>query len=137
MKVLTCHVNLSKQKLVKLSNVGWVWIALKTERESVWLFFFFLGPVHYSWNPQVRKNANVKLKLSPKVLFIHLKSILLQYFQFSAFNNKRYPNKPLIYFKRNVFFPILKFQPMIFTQYRLHITITLFFKFPSRIQLYL
>ena len=30
------------------------------------------------------------------VLFIHLKIILLQYFQFSIFSNKWYPNRPLI-----------------------------------------
>ena len=30
------------------------------------------------------------------VLFTHLKIILLQYFQFSVFSNKWYPNRPLI-----------------------------------------
>ena len=34
------------------------------------------------------------LKLSPTVVFTHLKIILLQYFQFSIFNNKRCPNRP-------------------------------------------
>ena len=41
------------------------------------LAFFSVGPVHCSRDPQVRKNANVKLKLSLTTLFIHLKIILL------------------------------------------------------------
>ena len=42
-----------------------------------------MGPVHCSRDPQVRKNANIKLKLGPTALFTHLKIILLQCFQFS------------------------------------------------------
>ena len=35
--------------------------------------------------------------MGPTVLFTNLKIILLQYFQFSIFNNKWYPNKPLVF----------------------------------------
>ena len=38
---------------------------------------FFVSSVHYSQDLQVRKNANVKLKLDPTILFTHLKIILL------------------------------------------------------------
>ena len=56
---------------------------------------FFVGLMHCSRDPKVWKNANVKLKLGPTTLLIHLKIILLQYFQFSVFNNKLYSNRPL------------------------------------------
>ena len=45
---------------------------------------FSVGPMHYLQDPQVQKNENVKLKLGLTVLFIHLKIILLQSFQFSV-----------------------------------------------------
>ena len=48
------------------------------------LGIFSVGPMHCSLDLQVRKNANVKLKLSPMALFTYLKIILLQYFQFLA-----------------------------------------------------
>ena len=37
---------------------------------------------HYLWDLQFEKNTNLILKLDLTVLFIHLKIILLQYFQF-------------------------------------------------------
>ena len=45
---------------------------------------FSVDPMHYLQDPQVWKNENVKLKLGLTVLFIHLKIILLQSFQFSV-----------------------------------------------------
>ena len=45
-------------------------------------FEFFLSPVHYSWDPQVRNSAKIITKLSRIVLFTHWKIISLQYFQF-------------------------------------------------------
>ena len=42
---------------------------------------FSVGPVHCSRDPQVQKNANVKLKMGPTTLFTLLKIILLQCFQ--------------------------------------------------------
>ena len=41
-------------------------------------------PVHYLRDPQVRISTNFYLKLNPTALFIYLKIILLQYFQFST-----------------------------------------------------
>ena len=56
-----------------------------TEKEKKIAFdIFSVGSMHCSQDPQVRKNANVKLKLDPTVLFTHLKIILLQYFKFSV-----------------------------------------------------
>ena len=46
---------------------------------------------HCSWDPQLRKNANLTLKLGPMTLFTHLKIILLQCFQFSVFNFQQWP----------------------------------------------
>ena len=40
------------------------------------------------------KKKKTTLKLGPTVVFTHLKIILPQYFQFSIFSNKRYPNRP-------------------------------------------
>ena len=42
---------------------------------------FWLGPIHYSRDSQVWKNVNLTLKVSLTTLLIHLKIILLQYFQ--------------------------------------------------------
>ena len=44
--------------------------------------YFFVGPVHYLQNLQIRNSLKFSLKLSPTALFTHLKIILLQYFQF-------------------------------------------------------
>ena len=58
---------------------------------------FSLGPVHYLRDPQVRKNANIKLKLDSTALFTHLKIILLQYFQFSVISGIQTDPKCEIY----------------------------------------
>ena len=55
---------------------------------------FSVDPVHCSRDPQVQILANFSLKLGLTALFTHLKIILLQYFQFSVFNNKQYLNRP-------------------------------------------
>ena len=60
-------------------RVSWVWIA----HFSVAAFFSeSMGTVHGIH--KYEKNANLTLKLSPTVLFIYLKIILLQSFLFSA-----------------------------------------------------
>ena len=74
------------------------------------VFFFFLiakkfdfstnfqphvGPVHYSRTHKFYFSATFSLKMSPTVLFTHLKIILLQCF--SVFSFQLYPNGPLIY----------------------------------------
>ena len=46
--------------------------------------FFSVSPMHCSRDSQVPYSATFSLKLSPTALFIHLKIILLQCFQFSA-----------------------------------------------------
>ena len=48
------------------------------------VYVFFLGLMNRSRDPQVQNLAKSTLKLGPTALFIHLKIILLQYFQFSA-----------------------------------------------------
>ena len=53
---------------------------------------FSVGPMHYSWDPQVLYLAKKTSKLSFTVLFTHLKIILLQYFQFSVISGN--PNTP-------------------------------------------
>ena len=63
---------------------------------------FVLGPVYYSQNPQVQNLIKTTLKLGPTALFTHLKIILLQYFQLSIFNNKWYPNRPIVQFIANL-----------------------------------
>ena len=57
---------------------------------------FSMGPVHCSRDTQVRISANVKLKLGPMSLFIHLKIILLQCFQFLAISNIQTDPKELL-----------------------------------------
>ena len=49
--------------------------------------FFFVGPMHYSRDPQIQISANFSLKLGPTALFTYLKIILLQYFQFSVISS--------------------------------------------------
>ena len=44
--------------------------------------------MHCLRNPQTFFSAKFSLKMGPTTLFIHLKIILLQCFQFSVFNNK-------------------------------------------------
>ena len=56
---------------------------------------FLVGLVHYSWDLQVLFLAKTTLKLDLTVLFTHLKIILLRYFQFLVFSNKRFSHKPL------------------------------------------
>ena len=51
---------------------------------SIWRFFY--GFCALSRDPQVQNSVNFKLKLGLIALFIHLKIILLQCFQFSAIN---------------------------------------------------
>ena len=57
---------------------------------------FLVSPVHCLQDSQVLYSAKKNLKPGPTVLFTHLKIILLQCFQFLIFNNKRYPNRPLM-----------------------------------------
>ena len=54
---------------------------------------FFTGSRELLTGPASTFSAKTTLKLSPTVLFTHLKIILLQCFQFSIFNNKQYPNR--------------------------------------------
>ena len=63
--------------------LGWVWIVMKMSYMRVCVFFLILNCVY-----------ETRLKLSLMTLFIHLKIIFLQYFQFPIFNNKWYSNKP-------------------------------------------
>ena len=53
----------------------------------------FTGSRALFTGPASTFSAKTTLKLSPTVLFTHLKIILLQCFQFSIFNNKQYPNR--------------------------------------------
>ena len=57
----------------------YIWIALKTEnsKRARLPFFFCMGLMHYSWDPQVQISANFSLKLGFMALFTHLKIILL------------------------------------------------------------
>ena len=47
-------------------------------------------------HPQVLKNINIKLKLDFTILFIYLKVILQQYFQFLTINDIIIPNRSLL-----------------------------------------
>ena len=60
------------------------------------IYIFSVDPMNSAQDSQVRNSVNITLKLSPTVLFTYLKIILLQYFQFLVFNNKQYPNRPLM-----------------------------------------
>ena len=71
----------------------YVWTVASQARFARPVFFsgscsLFMGPVS-----TFLKKKTI-LKLDSTVFFTHLKIILLQYFQFSVFSNKRYPNKP-------------------------------------------
>ena len=59
----------------------YVWIELKLNFQL--RFAFPVGPVHYSQDLQILYLVKKKLKMDLTVLFIYLKIILLQYFQFS------------------------------------------------------
>ena len=48
--------------------------------------------------PASTKFCKINFKTGSTILFTYLKIILLQYFQFSIFSNKRYPNRPYIFF---------------------------------------
>ena len=85
---------LIKKLVCKMINVMiliialvWVWMLLKIESYACLCFFFCVGLMHYSRDPQIRILANFSLKLGPTVLFTHLKIILLQYFQFSVISS--------------------------------------------------
>ena len=54
---------------------------------------FCVGPVYCS-RASTFFSAKITLKLDPTTLFTHLKIILLQFFQFSVFSNKRYLTDP-------------------------------------------
>ena len=55
------------------------------EKEKKFVFdVFIVDPVHCLRDSQVQKNANIKLKLGLTAVFTHLKTILLQCFQFST-----------------------------------------------------
>ena len=55
---------------------------------------FSVGPVHCSQDPQTSFLTKFSLKIGPMALFTHLKIIC--YSVFSFYQNKRYPNEPLI-----------------------------------------
>ena len=75
--------------------------------------------MHYSRDPQIFFKEKKTLKLGPTVLFTHLKIILLQCFQFSVFDNKQYPNRPL----KRFFIYILAFYFCFFSFYILFFTL--------------
>ena len=75
--------------------------------------------MHYLQNLQIFFSGKKTLKLDLTVLFTYLKIILLQYFQFSVFNNKRYPNRPL----KRFFIYILAFYFCFFSFYILFFTL--------------
>ena len=59
-----------------------------TKKEKKFVFnVFIVDPVHCLRDSQVQKNTNIKLKLGLTAVFTHLKTILLQYFQFSIINS--------------------------------------------------
>ena len=61
-----------------------------TEKEKNACLRFSVGPVHCSRDLQLRISVIFSLKLSLMALFTHLKIILIQWFQFLIFINKRY-----------------------------------------------
>ena len=67
------------------------WLSVSIDVAENWKLcvsaFFFVGPVHYSRDPLIRISTKFSLKLGPTALFIHLKIILLQYFQFSVISS--------------------------------------------------
>ena len=63
-------------------------------------------------------SAKKILKLRLTTLFIYLKIILLQYFQFLIFNNKRYPNRLYIVCTKKIYYVYSIYVSIIFQQYR-------------------
>ena len=88
-------------------RLGSVFCASQHVYVSPFFFFFFLvekfdfstnfqphvSPVHCSWTHKFHFSATFSLKMSPTILFTHLKIILLQCF--SVFGFQLYPNGPL------------------------------------------
>ena len=63
--------------------------------------------MHCLWDPQILFfffSGKTTSKLGSMTLFTYLKIILLHYFQFSVFHNKRYPNTPFFF---SIFFLLL------------------------------
>ena len=70
-----------------ISKIGlqFKYILLRDEKVHK-LLLKIVGSVYCSQDPQTTFSKKTTLKLGPTVLFTHLKIILLQYFQFSAFS---------------------------------------------------
>ena len=68
------------------------------------LRFFLWVPCTVHETRKYLNSANITLKLGPTALFIHLKIILLQYFQFSAISNIQTAPQKLSFFLF-IFFP--------------------------------
>ena len=86
--------NLSYMANLSFTNSVNVWIELKFNFQLCCVFSsgscaLFTGSANILFSKKKKKT----LKLGSTVLFTHLKIILLQCFQFSVFNNKRYLNK--------------------------------------------
>ena len=63
-------------------------------------------------------SAKKILKLCLTILFIYLKIILLQYFQFLIFSNKWYPNRLYIVCTKKIYYVYSIYVSIIFQQYR-------------------
>ena len=63
-------------------------------------------------------SAKKILKLRLTTLFIYLKIILLQYFQFLIFINKRYPNRRYVVYTKKIYYVYSIYVSIIFQQYR-------------------
>ena len=68
---------------------GWVWIATRLP--------FLVGSCALFTRPTSTEKCKSNFKTGSQALFTHLKIISFQYFQFSIFSNKRYPNKPYVW----------------------------------------
>ena len=53
---------------------------------NIWLFLWTVHGVHCSWIHKFQFSATFSLKMGPKILFLHLKIILLQYFSVFSFS---------------------------------------------------
>ena len=58
------------------------------------------------------------LKSRLTTLFIYLKIILLQYFQFSIFSNNWYPNRRYVVYTKKIYYVYSIYVSIIFQQYR-------------------
>ena len=65
-----------------------------TENVRSYVLLNKVGPMYYLQDLQLIFSSKKILKLGPTILFTYLKIILLQFYQFSIFNNKRYLNRP-------------------------------------------